>query len=122
MTPKRRVVFVHRNGFRKRRLVTPLLDPIVFSASELARLYHMCWESETFYRNFKHTLRAPPWHCHTSTCFNQKVLLHMIALCLFPIAMLETSGSANHFLAQLSFARAFTETLVLVKLYINMVS
>jgi hypothetical protein len=30
-----RVVFVHRNGFRRRRLVTSLLDPNLFPATEL---------------------------------------------------------------------------------------
>ena len=41
-----RVVFVHRDGFRRRRLVTSLLDPVLFPASELARLYHMRWDIE----------------------------------------------------------------------------
>ena len=39
-----RVLFVYRKGFRRRRLVTSLLDPIVFPASELAKLYHMRWD------------------------------------------------------------------------------
>jgi len=48
-----RVLFARRNGFRRRRLVTSLLDPIEFPASELARLYHMRWDIETFYRDFR---------------------------------------------------------------------
>src|SRR5208283_3090826 len=77
-----RVVFVHRNGFRRRRLVTSLLDHILFPASELARLYHMRWDIETFYRDFKCTLSASSWHCQSPRSFHQELLVHMIALCL----------------------------------------
>jgi hypothetical protein len=104
-----RVVFVHRNGFRRRRLVTSLLDPILFPASDLARLYHMRWDIETFYRDFKHSLRATCWHCHTPYSFHQELLVHMIALCLIRIAMVEASRLANVAVAQISFARALTE-------------
>jgi hypothetical protein len=111
-----RVLFVYRNGFRRRRLVTSLLDPILFPPSELAHLYHMRWDIETFYRDFKHTLRATSWHCQTPTSFHQELLVHMIALCLIRIAMLEASRSANISVGQLSFARALTETRLFLKL------
>ena len=114
-----RVVFVYRNGFRRRRLVTSLLDPIFFPASELARLYHMRWDIETFYRDFKHTLRATSWHCQTPTSFHQELLVHMIALCLIRIAMLEASRLANVSVGQLSFARALTETRLFFKLLLS---
>jgi hypothetical protein len=114
-----RVVFVYRNGFRRRRLVTSLLDPILFPASELAHLYHLRWDIETFYRDFKHTLRATSWHCQTPTSFHQELLMHMIALCLIRIAMLEASRSANVSVGQLSFARALTETRLFFKLVLS---
>ena len=114
-----RVVFVHRNGFRRRRLVTSLLDPSLFSATELARLYHMRWDIETFYRDFKHTLRATSWHCHTPTSFHQELLVHMIALCLIRIAMLEASRLPNLSVGQISFARALTETRLFLKLLLS---
>ena len=110
-----RVLFVHRNGFRRRRLVTSLLDPILFPASELAHLYHLRWDIETFYRDFKHTLRATSWHCRKPKTFHQELLVHMIALCLIRIAMLEASRLANAPVAQLSFARALTETRLFFK-------
>jgi len=110
-----RVVFVYRNGFRRRRLVTSLLDPNLFPASELAHLYHMRWDIETFYRDFKHTLRATSWHCRTPTSFHQELLVHMIALCLIRIAMLEASRLTNVSVGQLSFARALTETRLFFK-------
>ena len=114
-----RVVFIHRNGFRRRRLVTSLLDPSLFSPSELARLYHMRWDIETFYRDFKHTLRATSWHCYTPTSFHQELLVHMIALCLIRTAMLEASRLANVSVGQLSFARALTETRLFFKLLLS---
>jgi len=111
-----RVLFVYRKGFRRRRLVTSLLDPSLFPASELANLYHMRWDIETFYRDFKHTLRASSWHCHTPTSFHQELLVHMIVLCLIRIAMLQASQLAKVSVGRLSFARALTETRLFFKL------
>jgi hypothetical protein len=73
-----RVVFVYRNGFRRRRLVTSLLDPFLYPASELSQLYHMRWDIETFYRDFKNTMRATSWHCQTPVTFQKEILVHMI--------------------------------------------
>lgn len=114
-----RVAFVYRNGFRRRRLVTSLLDPTLFPVSELANLYHMRWDIETFYRDFKHTLHATSWHCKTPTAFHQELLVHMIALCLIRIAMLEASRLTNVSVAQISFARALTETRLFLKLLLS---
>jgi hypothetical protein len=114
-----RVVFIHRDGFRRRRLVTSLLDPVLYPASELARLYHMRWDIETFYRDFKHTLGAMSWHCQSPESFHREILVHMIALCLIRIAMLEASCLRNVSVAQLSFARALTETRLLFKLLVS---
>ena len=92
---------------------------ILFPPSELARLYHMRWDIETFYRDFKHTLRATSWHCHTPVSFHQELLMHMIALCLIRIAMLEAGRLANVSVGQLSFARALTETRMFFKLLLS---
>lgn len=104
-----RVVFVYRNGFRRRRLVTSLLDPVLYPAAELAELYHMRWDIETFYRDFKHSLRATSWHCQTPTTFHQELVVHMITLCLIRIAMLDASRLKNASISTFSFARALTE-------------
>ena len=114
-----RVLFVYRKGFRRRRLVTSLLDPILFPASELANLYHMRWDIETFYRDFKHTMQATCWHCRTPTTFHQELLVHMIVVCLIRIAMLEASQLANVSVGQLSFARALTETRLFFQLLLS---
>ena len=114
-----RVLFVYRKGFRRRRLVTSLLDPILFPASELANIYHIRWDIETFYRDFKHTMQATCWHCRTPVTFHQELLVHMIVACLIRIAMLEASHLANVSVSQLSFARALTETRLFLKILLS---
>ena len=113
-----RVLYVYRKGFR-RRLVTSLLDPILFPASQLANLYHMRWDIETFYRDFKHTMRTTCWHCRKPASFHQELLVHMIVLCLIRIAMLEASQLVKVCVGQLSFARALTETRLFFKLLLS---
>ena len=114
-----RIVFVYRNGFRRRRLVTSLLDPIQFPASELAPLYHKRWDIETFYRDFKCTLRATSWHCQTPDSFYRELLMHMIVCCLIRIAMLGACRQIVLPVRQLSFARALTETRLFLKLLLT---
>ena len=111
-----RVVFVYRNGFRRRRLVTSLVDPVNFSASELAQLYHSRWGIETFYRDFKCSLRATSWHCQTPESFHRELLMHMIVCCLIRLAMLGACRLVKTSPGQLSFARALTETRLLLRI------
>jgi hypothetical protein len=111
-----RALFVYRNGFRRRRLITSLLDPNRFPAAELAQLYHMRWDIETFYRDFKHSLRASRWHCLSPMSFQKELLMHMIAICLIRIATLDASRAVHLPAAQLSFSRALTETRVFLRL------
>lgn len=104
-----RVCYVERPGFRRRRLVTSLLDAEQFPASQLAGLYHWRWGVETFYRDFKHTLQATHWHCRTPTTFEQELILHLITVCLIRIAMREAARQIGVPVAQLSFARCLTQ-------------
>ena len=110
-----RVIFVYRNGFRRRRLVTSLLDPIDFPAQELAHLYHLRWGIETFYRDFKCSLRATSWHCQTPESFHKELLIHMIVCCMIRLAMLGACRLVRLTVEQLSFARALTETRLLLR-------
>lgn len=105
-----RVIFVYRKGFRRRRLVTSLWDPSLYSAEELAQLYHMRWDIETFYRDFKNTMRATSWHCQTPATFQKEILVHMISICLIRMAMLAAGRMKNAPVSSFSFARALTET------------
>ena len=80
---------------------------------------YLLWRIETFYRDFKHTMRATSWHCRTPTSFHQELLVHMIVLCLIRIAMLQASQLAKVSVGQLSFARALTETRLFFKLLLS---
>ena len=114
-----RVLYVYRKGFRRRRLVTSLLNPIMYPASELANLYHLRWDIETFYRDFKHTMKAICWHCRSPITFQQELLMHMIVVCLIRFAMLEASQLTKVPVGQLSFARALTETRLFLQLILS---
>jgi Transposase DDE domain len=114
-----RVVFVHRNGFRRRRLITSLLDPVLFPSSDLALLYHLRWDIETFYRDFKCALNATRWHCQTPESFQRELLMHMIVCCLIRIAMLNACRRVGLAIGELSFARALTETRLFLKLVLT---
>jgi hypothetical protein len=74
---------------------------------------------ETFYRDFKHTMRDTSWHFRKPTSFHQELLVHMIVVCLIRIAMLEASQLAKVSVGQLSFARAFTEMRLFFKLLLS---
>lgn len=111
-----RVVFVHRDGFRRRRLITSLLDPVEFPATDLALLYHLRWDIETFYRDFKCSLGATCWHCKTPEIFHRELLVHMVVCCLIRIGMLSACRQVGLPVGQLSFARALTETRLLLKI------
>lgn len=45
------------SGMGHRRILTSLLDPARYSPAELTNLYHRRWDIETFYRDFKETMR-----------------------------------------------------------------
>ncbi len=107
-----RVIYVYRHGFRRRRLVTSLLDPQQFPAAELADLYHKRWDIETFYRDLKRTMKAIHWHCASPDTFEQELVVHLIAVCLIRLSMLQATGSSCGGVALLSFTRSLTETRV----------
>ena len=111
-----RVVFAYRNGFRRRRLVTSLLDPIEFPANELANLYHFRWRIETFYLEFKCCLKSACWHCQTPESFHRELLMHMIVCCLIRLTMLGSCQLVKLSMGELSFARALTETRLLLRI------
>jgi hypothetical protein len=51
-----RVVSYRRKGYRAQKLVTSLLDPVAYPATELAALYHRRWELELGLAEIKTTL------------------------------------------------------------------
>ena len=110
-----RLLYVYRKGFRRRRILTGLLDPVRYPADELADLYHRRWDIETFYRDFKDTLKARTWHCQTPDSFQKELTMHMIATVLIRSTMLEAARRRRIAPARLSFSRAVTEARVFLK-------
>jgi hypothetical protein len=104
-----RVLYLQRKGFRRRRLVTSLLDPLAFPAQEFSDLYHLRWSVETFFRDFKHTLGATHWHCRTPETFEQELLVHLITVGLIRKVMLEAAAQDTIPVARLSFSRSLAQ-------------
>jgi hypothetical protein len=103
-----RVLYLQRPGFRRRRLITSLLDPDAFPAAEFSDLYHRRWQVETFFRDFKHTLKVTHWHCRHPKSFEQELLVHLLAVCLMRRVMLQAASHASLQVHRLSFARCLT--------------
>lgn len=102
-----RIIVVHRNGFRPRRLVTSLLDPIEFLAEDIAVLYHERWHIETFFREFKHTLKAQCWHARTPHAFYTELIFFMLLATLTRLVMADAAKWEGICLSTLSFGKCF---------------
>ena len=103
-----RIIYVYRPGFRRRRLVTTLLDPQQYPAAELAVLYHDRWHIETFFRDFKHTLSGNRWHCQTPATFEQELVSLFLLIALTRLAMAQAANARGWQPGELSFAGALT--------------
>lgn len=110
-----RLFYVYRRGFRRRRVLTNLLDPLRYPPEELANLYHLRWGIETFYRDFKETMQARTWHCQSPDTFQKELTMHMIAVVLIRRTMLEAARRRRLPAARLSFRRALTEARVFLR-------
>jgi len=107
-----RVIYVQRNGFPRRRLVTSMLDPVQYPAHEIAEIYHQRWHVETFYRDFKIQMEGNLWHCKRLDTFYKELLSKFILITLTRIAMAEAAKKRRIEPGRLSFAKAFSCTKV----------
>lgn len=112
---KVRIIYVHRKGFRRRRLVTSLLDTTLYPASAIAALYHERWTIETFYGEFKTVMKANQWHCQTVDNFEKELACQMIVTCLTKLAMSEAAKLKSTTPGKISFSKAYTEVGCLFK-------
>lgn len=60
-----RLIYYQIQGAGPSFLLTSLLDPVQFPASELVALYHRRWRIETIYREWKHSLEITNLRSHT---------------------------------------------------------
>ena len=100
-----RVIFVYRKGFRRKRLVSSLLDPQKYPASEIADLYHLRWDIETFYNEFKNTMQGSKWHCRNPHSFEIELISKMIFACLVRHSGCQAAQLSDVAPGRISFSR-----------------
>lgn len=104
-----RIITYQIPGFRPRRLVTSLLNPEAYPAEEIIQLYHRRWEIETFFRDYKHTLKATQWHARSLPAFWSELLFQMLLATLTRLAMAEAALKSGRLPQELSFSKSLAE-------------
>lgn len=94
-----------RPGFRAEDLflVTTLLDPQLWPAEVLVRLYLRRWRVELNFDDIKTTMRAAAMRCMSPDIVRRELLMHAIAYNLIRRIMLESAWQENVPLDQISF-------------------
>lgn len=74
-------VEVRRHGFRTKSfyIITTLLDPVKYSAQDIADLYYRRWSVELFFRDQKTTLKMEILRCKTPPMIRKELLMYLIA-------------------------------------------
>ena len=92
-------------GYRTEKivLVTTLLDPVVYPAAELARLYLRRWQVELFLRHIKTTMEMDRLSCKTPEMLYRELLMHLIAYNLVRSLMVEAASIHQVELERISF-------------------
>ena len=92
-------------GFRTKEvvLITSLLDPIAYPASELAALYFKRWTVELHFREIKVLLGLDVLRCQTPAMIRKEIAMHRIAYNLVRLLMQRASITQHVRLARISF-------------------
>ena len=92
-------------GFRTEEvvLITTLLDPITYPASELAALYFKRWSVELHFREIKVLLGLDVLRCLTPEMIRKEIAMHRIAYNLVRLLMQRASLTHHICLARISF-------------------
>jgi hypothetical protein len=95
-------------GFRTKEvvLITTLLDPIAYPASELAALYFKRWTVELHFREIKVLLGLDVLRCLTPAMIRKEIAMHRIAYNLVRLLMQRASITHHVLLARISFKGA----------------
>ena len=96
-TLRARAVQVHRRGFRPYVVLTSLLDPVAYPATDLAALYHERWEVEIAFDEVKtHTLaRAETLRSQAPERVEQEVWGLLLAYNLLRVLMARAAPRAG---------------------------
>lgn len=97
-----------QRGYRTRRitLVTTLLDPNLYPASELADLYLSRWQIELNFRHLKTTMGMEVLHCEKVAGVLKEMYMFAVAYNLVRLVMLETSRRQQVPVDRISFIDA----------------
>lgn len=92
-------------GFRTSHLilVTTLLDPVLYPASELAALYLRRWRVELFLRHIKTTMQLDVLKCKTPQMLYRELIMHLIGYNLIRCLMVEAASIYDVELERISF-------------------
>lgn len=92
-------------GFRTQSLVvvTTLIDPILYPADEIAKLYLRRWSVELFFRDIKITLGMDVLRCQTPDMVRKEIIMHAIAYNLIRALMQQAAALYHVPIERLSF-------------------
>lgn len=106
-----RVIYAYCKGFRRRRLATSLLDPNKYPRDELCEIYHLRWNIETFYREFKSSMEGSRWHCAKVHSFELELHAKMILACLTRMAVQAATRGTPFSVSDFSFSKSLHATI-----------
>lgn len=97
-----------QRGYRTRviTLVTTLLDPEAYPATELAELYLSRWQIEVNFRHLKTTMGMEVLHCQSVDGVTKELYMFAVAYNLVRLVMLEASRRQRVPLERISFVDA----------------
>jgi len=98
-------VTVPYTGFRTQHfyIVTTLLDPVQYPATEIADLYFQRWDVELFFRDIKTTMGMDVLRCQTPEMIRKEVLMNFIAYNCIRQLMSEAAKEAGLAVRGVSF-------------------
>jgi hypothetical protein len=99
---------ITQNGQRTQvvTLVTTLLDPTAYPASELAALYQSRWQVEVNLRHLKITMGMDVLHCQTVAGVTKELYVFVLLYNLVRLVMLEAAQRQNVAVDRISFVDA----------------
>lgn len=92
-------------GFRVQYfyIVTTLLDPVQYPATEIADLYFQRWDVELFFRDIKTTMGMDVLRCQTPEMIQKEVMMNFIAYNCIRQLMSEAAREADLAVRDVSF-------------------
>jgi len=92
-------------GFRVQHfyIVTTLLDPVQYPATEIADLYFQRWDVELFFRDIKTTMGMDVLRCQTPEMIQKEILMNFIAYNCIRQLMSEAAKEADLAVREVSF-------------------